>query len=291
MKCFINSVFVTFMFTCILVSTYIINHFVSGRKEVTTGKSMASKSSVVICGLARNIDGNCQSKMKELEEIGRRFNEYKIVIVTNNNSDNTEFILSDWANRNSRVDILKMTDDQVVFDRSNSNHPNAHDSRIRRMARLRECYLEHVKQNYGNYSYMLVVDFDVELSNIETSRDGFFKSFAKKEWSAIFINGQGMKEFTPYDSLAYIRHGTNEPFLQHHDTRAHQLRVATKFTNTTYLQVESAFGGYGLYKINDIGNASYLTKNDSNCEHHTFHYQIQGRKYINLEWIGRYTAW
>lgn len=267
-------------------------------RVITQGLSTAKGSTIVICGLGRNISRNIASKRTEIEELGSYFDDYRVVIVSNNNTDDTLSKLNEWAAENPRVHIITPKSDnfvpvaETVDEQPTLQDKRAvHNHRIRRMANLREHYLNHVKIHYSSASYMLVMDLDID-GHADTK--GFLSNFVKTDWSAVFVNGMVSRLFgwiyRPYDSLAFVSHRTHPNAIPTQELRGIQLTRMSMRTDSQWVEVESAFGGYGLYKVADVLNASYLTQDEANCEHHTFHYGIDGHKYINLAWIGRFKS-
>ena len=281
------------------ICLYVILHqpVLITERVITQGLSAAKGSTTVICGLGRNISRNIASKRTEIEELGSYFDDYRVVIVSNNNTDDTLSKLNEWAAENPRVYVMTPEDSEVVdfytVQKQNTERERqaTHDRRIRRMANLREHYLNHVKIHYSSASYMLVMDLDID-GHADTK--GFLSNFVKTDWSAVFVNGMVSHRFgwiyRPYDSLAFVSHRTHINAIPTQELRGIQLTRMSMRTDLQWVEVESAFGGYGLYKVADVLNASYVTQDEANCEHHTFHYGIDGHKYINLAWIGRFKS-
>ena len=290
-----------FVIQCIFI--YIL--FNNSSTTFVTCPPELQQSTVVICGLGMNISNNIASKRREIEKIGGYFEDYRVVIVSNNNTDDTLFKLNIWASENPRVHIISPEANSFVPDAANVRKQYAfqdkiavHDQRIRRMANLRENYLDYVKTHHSSSSYMIAMDLD-----IKGVTHGFMSNFKRDDWSAVFVNGKAPLWsdlfYQPYDSLAFALKGTpqNKAGDRHwaalgipsKSTRAIQMHAITFFAKD-FVEVESAFGGYGVYRITDIGNASYVTDDAANCEHHTFHYGINGKKYINPSWTGKFKS-
>jgi hypothetical protein len=269
-----------FVIQCICIFILLFNKSSTCSSELQQS-SQLQQSTVVICGLARNISNNIASKRREIEKIGGYFEDYRVVIVSNNNTDDTLFKLNIWASENPRVHII--SPEANSFDKI-----EVHNQRIRRMANLREKYLDYVKIHHSSSSYMIVMDLD-----IKGVARGFMSNFNRNDWSAVFVNGQTPRLYglihRPYDSLAFSLKGTPQTNIPPQIIRNIQMN-AVSFYAKDFVEVESAFGGYGVYRITDIGNASYVTDDAANCEHHTFHYGIHGKKYLNPSWIGKFKS-
>ena len=77
------------------------------KHRILEGKLKASKSKVVICGLARNIEKLFNILKERLEKTGSYFLDYKIVLFENNSNDNTRNLLKKWSNDNKNVILLE----------------------------------------------------------------------------------------------------------------------------------------------------------------------------------------
>jgi hypothetical protein len=264
-------------------------------QTIIHGKEVAEASSIVICGLARNLKpSQLVAKKKELEQIGNLFGDYKIVIVENNSVDDTRTRLLRWQIENHRVVILTPENDKgIVHDRTNLktwNHENSMPrgwfERIHRMAHLRETYLEYVKLNCSKSTFMLVVDMDIVG---ETNTDGLMLTLLDDDWSAVFVNGRVISSLlsfpfvlNPYDNIAFIP--LTGP-IKDRDLRQKALNKSVH-TPENYTDVKSAFNGYAIYKIDDLSNSSYISNENDICEHITLHSTLPRKKRISTRWTG-----
>jgi hypothetical protein len=264
-------------------------------QTIIHGKEVAEASSIVICGLARNLKpSQLVAKKKELEQIGNLFGDYKIVIVENNSVDDTRTRLLRWQIENHRVVILTPENDKgIVHDRTNLktwNHENSMPrgwfERIHRMAHLRETYLEYVKLNCSKSTFMLVVDMDIVG---ETNTDGLMLTLLDDDWSAVFVNGRVISSLlsfpfvlNPYDNIAFIP--LTGP-IKDRDLRQKALNKSVH-TPENYTDVKSAFNGYAIYKIDDLSNSSYISNERDICEHITLHSTLPRNKRLSTRWTG-----
>jgi hypothetical protein len=201
-----------------------------------------------------------------------------------------------WQIENHRVVILTPENDNgIVYDRSNIKGwknenlmPLGWSERIHRMAHLRETYLEYVKSNCSKFSYMLVVDIDIVG---ETNTDGLMMTLLDDDWSAVFVNGRvyslsKMLKYpfvlNPYDNVAFIP--ISGPILDR-GMRQTALNKSVR-TRKAYTNVESAFNGYAIYKIDDLSNSSYISNENDICEHITLHSTLPRKKRISTRWTG-----
>ena len=280
---------------------------------VTDGRNVAKSNSIVICGLARNLKpSQLVAKRIELEKIGSLFGDYKIIIVENNSVDDTRARLLRWQIENHRVVILTPENDKgIVHDRTNlktwkheKSMPRGWSERIHRMAHLRETYLEYVKLNCSKSTFMLVVDMDIVG---ETNTDGLMLTLLDDDWSAVFVNGRVLRTerkveatvkqmavfqsrtllsfpfvLETYDSIAFVplTGSIKEEYLR---IKALNKSVCTP---EAYTDVESAFNGYAIYKIDDLSNSSYISNENDICEHITLHSTLPRKKRLSTRWNG-----
>ena len=67
------------------------------------GFDFMSKSTVAICGIARDCSDQLSQLIPRLEALGDQFKEYKIIVVENDSRDNTQEVISSWADKNQNL--------------------------------------------------------------------------------------------------------------------------------------------------------------------------------------------
>jgi hypothetical protein len=270
-------------------------------KCTTSEREYVKTKSVVICGLARDIEYLIGDLRSKLEFIGGKFAEYRIVVFENDSSDGTRDLLKQWSNDNPKMILLDCCDENNCDCKLNQEHGYKTGmfgtTRITRMATYRNKYLQFVQNTYSDYDYLLVADLDL---NGNMSVDGLISSVCKPNWDAIFINGKcpifgffGSLTCT-YDAFAYIPSSDKDyrfseklflPYLMCRNFIHQELSLL--FSNQL-VRVKSAFNGYGLYKISSILDASYT--GNGKCEHWNLceHMYNNGfdKLYINPLWYG-----
>lgn len=265
--------------------------------QIEMGKAIAGKSSIVICGLARNIKNNFVKIRERLTYIGQQFQDYRIICFENDSTDGSRELLEQWMIDNSHFILLNC--DKWGSHRCQLKTLPGYTlgfmskKRMQNMAIYREEYLNYVKTYYSNFDYMLVCDFDL---NGNQSMDGLYHSLAATNWTAIFINGHipicgtyGLYTIM-YDGLANIPLNDNTPMknktLTNIICQTHIMNTRISSHSSLY-EVKSAFNGYGLYKISSLTNVSYIGK--PQCEHINLADSIRqngGHLYINPLWKG-----
>ena len=102
----------------------------------------------IVCGIARNASGGLLATLRKLETLMLRVEEWTIVIVTNDNTDQTDLILAEWAATDKRH--VLMTVNGLV---------NAYPDRVDRIAAARNLYLHYLNNNAINdFSLVMIMD-------------------------------------------------------------------------------------------------------------------------------------
>jgi hypothetical protein len=264
--------------------------------EIKNGESIAKSSSIVICGLARNISHVLEKTQKKLEKIGSFFNKYHIVIFENDSTDNTREIIKKWSKENKNVTLIDCVDENGNSNECKFNLETGYDmgaislNRSKKMAVYREQYLNYVKKKFKHYDYMLVADLDIE-GNM--NYDGLFHSLSQNNWGGICINGRGNVPVffgllsMMYDTLAYVPKDSDYNNIKYNVFKNLFYSNYEILNSEKLIEVTSAFNGYSLYKIPYVINSTYI--GDTCCEHINLHINIiknGGKIYINPLWTG-----
>jgi hypothetical protein len=253
-------------------------------------KIMKEKT-VVIAGCCINVEKYIKRNLFVMDEIGKQFKDYKIVIFENDSKDNTRKILT----KNKKENYHFIFEDNINIE-----------NRTERIAYCRNKLLRYIKQTYLEYDYLLMLDLDDVLASgqlIYSISSCFL--YKAEQWDAMFANCSDKY----YDIFA-LRKKNYLMTCCWNDTNMMKLNgvehnVAYKTCIDKYIinypvdkklmSVISAFGGAGLYKIKSIGDAEYngvepkhITKQI--CEHVPFNTALieKGCKlYINPKMLIR----
>lgn len=222
------------------------------------GKIKAKSSSIVIIGLARNIEKYIDRSIQQLLNIAESFKEYKICIYENDSVDQTREKLNTYQDKIS-----------IIGENDNSQYLTDFSvARTTRMARYRNICFDWVKNNALSYDYVLVVDLDADGG---FSVEGIFNSIF---WLSK-INNAGCMGSYSYKVIDLLK----EKNIYHYDTFAFRLNHSTNndsswAANLTLkvgsvpIKVNSCFGGLALYKKEAFLSGKY---DGEDCEHVTFH--------------------
>lgn len=276
-------------------------------KEWQHGRTLAHEKKLVICGLLRNAETQVLILQSTIESWKSYFKQLDVIIVENDSKDMTRNYLIEWTKTNPRVVVLCQDSYTINLQQCRENifptadlDPSFRHSpesfRIRKMAFLRNLYLDHLRgrQDLQDIDYILVMDLDL----IGTLfLDGLLHSIwmmeQEKQMDAIACNGIMLKndEFVYYDSFAFVEMDEPYEYQTTHAKRIHdhdvQIHTTQKLlTKMIPIRVHSAFGGACLYRANSLLEHEYIRYHSStseelySCEHVHLHQYLK-QIYIN----------
>ncbi len=206
---------------------------------------------VLICGVCRNVSAASENSIRNIEELGRRFKDYAVIIYENNSLDDTAQKFSAWASSNNHVTFISET----------LSKKELAQSRTCRIANARNKVLEVVrKEKYDKFRYLIMVDLDFRTAwPIDEIIHSVNQAF---DWDSISANGITATG-TYYDRFAF--RSKDFPFgpeLLDHEFWAELLpndqgRWFKLPQATGWMPVYSAFGGLAIYKTETIRKFSY----------------------------------
>ena len=236
-----------------------------------------SDSKILVVGLVRN----CESQIeKEFGIINAAFSDAKILswlVIESDSEDATVPVLQRLKSKNNF--------DFISLGKLSSTYPKRTD----RIAKCRNRYLEEIRVNkkYSDFDFIVVADLDGVNSELTQSA---VKSCweIKTNWDACFAN-----QSTAYYDIFALRHKVWCPtccfetrdFLIKHGISKFKARQSAVFSRMIKIkkdeepiEVESAFGGLGIYKRNTLISADYEglnTKDEEVCEHVYLHSKMR----------------
>lgn len=256
------------------------------KNEVEEGVKKAKKSKIVIVGLLQNGADQIPELMERCKKITSFFQDYRVIILENNSIDSSRQDLLHWARKDDRVKILcndpfvANNDECIIKGSSGVKDTSPMPHRIRKMATLRNVYMDHISHYYKNFDYLCVMDMDLEG---ELFMDGFLHGVGLIGPSIDGVACNGMIKtddggFYYYDSFAYIE-DHDVPYMSdisqksEHDDYVHIYMTQLYSTQMTPDRVRSAFGGCVLYNLKSmIRNRYDFSQSTFMCEHTFFHH-------------------
>jgi hypothetical protein len=248
---------------------------------------LLSEKRIVFLGAARNCAGKITESINRVLDLAKYFKEYRIKIFENDSSDATPELISD---------SLKGNDNAEVFTEKNlcATLP----SRTQRLAHARNRLLDATIEQQANFDYVCWLDLD-GLVDSRFTNEGFLSNFKYEElWGGVFPISHPVyydvwalreKSISPSDIAWHGEHQVPSVIKSRRNLHA-AVQQLTKDNLIGWLSVESAFGGFGIYKMKIAGQGRYvgLIGDEEICEHVPYNESLGkagARLFINPECI------
>jgi len=250
------------------------------------------KRRVYFCGLARNCDQTVGLELAHLLEMQRSSKQFEISIIVaeNDSKDATRSVIRSTLKSTTGGPLNR----SESFDELDSTYP----LRVHRLAFLRET-LKNIAQeddskkpSVGSAAIYVPIDLDgdfarsLSLASIEQAIryledehvDACFPVSGPVYYDIYALRAEGWVDF---DSVVQVERRVTPlgRLLATYWFVSRNQRRLTPDGLSRPLQVESAFGGFGIYRLDAVGRASYLAGAKVRCEHVTLNRQI-GEKRI-----------
>lgn len=245
-----------------------------------------NEQKIVIAALARDCSEALQKNIPRLEKLATCFREARFVVVENDSRDGTKEILGEWAQRNSSVTVISQDFGSTTIANMSYADPYPYfgHSRISKMAKYRNIYMDYISENIHDVDLLLMIDIDVEsfeaeeiLNSIQDAPDNWGALFGFGK-SAVSLLGCGVFDLY-WDTYAYVHKDVKEPITLRHINVMHR-RVAKMVNQEGYHKCASAFGGLGIYKWECVKDKRYIVEENDDkdvkvkCEHIPFNEAI-----------------
>jgi glycosyltransferase involved in cell wall biosynthesis len=250
----------------------------------------------VIVGCVKNSANFLPSVIQNLEKIASLYKEIAFIFIENDSVDKTKQLIKTWGRNYPKFKLFSL-DGLDAYEKN----------RTMRLEIARNAYISAIQQDHALHSFdhVIVMDMD-DRGAYPLEREGLLKalSFLNQQQShaAVFAN-QSVK----YYDLWALRHPQLCPFDFWHEVLKKALELGTDQeafdavyasvpkripTDALPIQVDSAFGGLGVYKMNFIlGNKARYTGHEykyfindeiifsklQTCEHVSFHQGISAQ--------------
>ena len=236
--------------------------------KVILGRQKMNESTVVICGIARDISKNIIANMARIERLGKMFDDYRVVIYENDSTDGTDELLKEWEKSNRSVTILS---EKIGSEKYESN---TDVNRLTALAGYRNNYLEEIFSRNVSPDYIIVADLDLAGG---WSYEGICSSFGYDNWNVMGSNGllyglspslkneDGSPAMTRvyYDSLAFRRIGHPKQHI------SSEINALAYNRGEKPFRVLSCFGGLAIYKSDAFKHGARYSGPD--CDHVELH--------------------
>jgi len=245
---------------------------------------------IVFSGPVKNCGKNLEKNLNFLINLKKdnRIDLLDIFILEGDSTDNSKIILEKY-NKNSEI---------ILF--SENNLEEKLSNRVERIAYCRNLLIKEIENKEISYDFYIPLDLDVELFS-QISTDDFLKILTRvqkdNDIDALFPFSVPFY----YDLAALRAYGwLEEDVWIKFNKLAKKLKVGKIFLrillifnkqikqprNKKLIQVESAFGGIGLYKLKDEISSLHkygLTDKAVSADHIAFNSSFN-KKYIDPNW-------
>ena len=245
-----------------------------------------SCSEVVVVGLVRNCGSTVRATVARLSRALAGFQSVRWFLVESDSSDDSV----------EALDRLSLSVPEFRYV-SLGKLRKTHRHRVERIARCRNRYLEELENNsiYKSTDYVVMADFDG--LNTRINRDAIESCWSGREWSGCFANQVGH-----YYDIWALRHPLWSPndcwevsrFMESVGESRRVSRKRGAFSrmirispDSSWIEVDSAFGGLAIYESSAIRGLRYTFSTVDGrgvCEHVPFNEKIgigNGKLYIN----------
>ena len=229
------------------------------------GRSRMAESTVVICGIGRDVRPFLPRTAARIERLGSMFLDYRVVLFENDSVDATPEFLHDWQCSNPRLDVISER-------RGLKRHAQTRDlARARALADCRNRYLERVHDRYRDFTHVIVVDLDLIGG---WSYEGIANSFGHDGWD--FVGSYGLDQLPVPPQHPPVRFHYDRWAFRAGPTSAAQVLLAEHRDSLRrgmpMLEVESCFGGLGIYRTPCLSSVRY---GGGDCEHVVLHKHLR----------------
>jgi len=253
-------------------------------EEIKKGRQEIQNSRVVFAGLIRDKEDRISYLQKRLEALSKPFRDYHILIVENDSKDKTRERLLEWHQKNPKVTILGCGENvpRCILGLESTKSRSHSSNRIKKMSQLRNIYVNYLRENFSDWDYLVVNDFDLLADLSDMGWKSAFGHF-KQDQSLSAISAYGFYDLffkkIFYDDFAFVP--LNSP-IEVDNVKESPFRLKEKIEMELYLletkkelvEVKSAFSGLTIYRISHIpANARYdfcHSEDKKACEHSYF---------------------
>lgn len=241
----------------------------SNNSNISSLKSF-DKSSVLVCGTARNVSGKLDNFVLYTAKAFSGFEKTNYLICESFSSDGT------WEK------LLALKSDRDDFNCIQDGQIDERESRRTvRIASARNQLQETIKKNFENFDYVVMMDLDGV--NRDLAKENVESCWHYSEWDGVTAN----QPLRYYDIWALRARGwceadcwTEYQALLKDMPHKQALKVAVTSkmrsirSNTPPIPVQSAFGGLAIYRMEAFLSSEYVGADEEGneiCEHVPFH--------------------
>lgn len=231
---------------------------------------MIQKKIIISC-IVKNEEKNLNNFFDKIDEIIKKFKDYFIIIVESDSKDNSYEIVKKNLKK-YKGKLLKLNTTKYKF-------------RTEKISFCRNSYLNYIKKSelFDKYDYLFVMDIDNVNNKLKPETIINTIENAPSNWAGLFPNQlfyydlwalRIKKKFeqNPFEKILKINQSYS-PKYSYYKCFFKYFFIMYKYKKN-YIDVQSAFGGFGIYKLKYIKKSLYDSNNGKDCEHVNFNKSI-----------------
>lgn len=235
---------------------------------------------ILIVGTVSNVEDKLLSNFRKLNTYFSKYGLTDFHLVESNSRDSTVEVLSSIAQRNSNFSFVSLPNDPPEL------------GRVARIRNARNSYVEFIRGlPKSELDYVVVVDFDMKFKDLDevdfldivkglVNYDGIFPSFKYGYYDLYALRHKYWMPYDIFQSLEWLNENARKSRYfgiltksNLKDKLLYGLMLSLK--RNQIVQVDSAFGGIGIYNPKIFFKVNYESRNleeSSTCEHIALHY-------------------
>lgn len=245
--------------------------------EVSKALQTMSAQRVLVVGTVRDCEGALRKDVESIRVATQGFRGVSWLLVESDSSDGTGKVLEALSEEIPDFRYLTLGNLREKFP-----------SRTNRIAQARNTYLTELESNpeYAEIDVVMVADMDG--MNAALTADALVSCWASQGWDVCTANQRGRyydiwalrhSLWSPNDCWElyrfYLAQGVSEQAAR---SRAISSRMIHVPEHGAWIEVDSAFGGLGIYRREALRGARYVGLNEAGyevCEHVALHVAIR----------------
>jgi len=212
-----------------------------------------SEAKIIFAGVARDCAVYLPSVLKGVEKLSSHFSDSAFIFVENDSRDLSKAVLQAWGSSKQNFHLINLDGLAGVLQRG------------LRLEIARNTYLEFVREHISlsQYDYLVVLDMD-DVNESGVSLEKFKEALdflaGNEQHAAVFSNQVGTyydmwtlrhKDLCPEDIFEEVLDYVHKHKVSDEEAYNNTLAKRIFSLNQTgdFLEVDSAFGGFGVYKL------------------------------------------
>lgn len=208
----------------------------------------AEATTLLICGVAKNCASCIPSVIRNAEQLGSHFSDYRVIIYENNSSDETVQRFSEWTLKNKKVNLISehLSEDELLRA-CRSRDKEGRPCRIELIARARNKVLEAATNSYyPSFDQVVMVDLDFDC---DWPIEEICRVSGLKGWDC--VTSFGVDQAGHYYDVFALRDDQiplGPEFLGQAWWKIRHRYLPKLAIHDEWLPVRSAYGGLAIYR-------------------------------------------